>query len=89
MILDSNFKGSDSPRLGNIEFLCFSAADDHEISNIIFNTVVEQDENIKLEKQANKIKLKILDDNLIGKYILARCRLRNSNEIILGSSAKS
>jgi hypothetical protein len=81
--LGLNFKGSDSPRLGNIEFLCFSAADDHEISNIIFNTVVEQDENIKLEKQANKIKLKILDDNLIGKYILARCRLRNSNEIIL------
>lgn len=80
-----DFDLSDSPRIGNIEFLSFPATDDYELPLILFKTVKEDDTNtLKMpKKHVNKVEVKIMDDgSLLNNYILLRCRLRNNEEII-------
>lgn len=83
-----NFDLSDSPRIGNIEFLSFPSADDYELPTIMFEAVKEDDSSdnkVKIsEKHVKKVKVKIISDGTFSNaHVLLRCRLRNSEEIIL------
>lgn len=91
-----DFRGADSKRLGNIEWLSIPAADEYENTYIAFETVKKEREvttrraisgdncNIKTELSARGVEVKIMPGGLpSGTQALVRCRLRNDNEVIL------
>ncbi len=68
-----DFKGTDAGRLGNLEWLTFPAADEHENPKVI--VVPQKDDK---ETPAQGVEVVILSGTLpIGTCILARCRHSN------------
>ena len=69
-----NFRGADSKRLGNIEWLCFPAMDEHENSQV----------KIIPESSTHGVEIQILAGALSrGTHVVVRCCLRNDQEVIL------
>jgi|GEM_PF-2922092 len=69
-----NFCGADSERLGNIEWLSFPAADEYDNSRVKIDTA----------SSPSNVKITVLAGTFCPKtQILVRCRLWNSDEVIL------
>jgi len=69
-----DFCGTDSKRLGNIEWFCFPAADDYEKANV----------KISFDSPAYKATIEIPSGTIpIGTQATIRCRLYNDREVSL------
>lgn len=72
-----NFSTTNSKRIGNIEWLCFPAADETENSLVKINAKPSTDD-------AYEVDVEILANALTkGTEVLIGCELRNDNEVIL------
>lgn len=83
-----DFRGADSRRLGNIEWLLLTATDENENPRVEFrstrNCIPPDNTDESTKELAKAASVEIRSGVLpVGTQVLVRCRLRNGDEIIL------